>query len=1310
MEPRQDHFPVFEANQVLTSRHLNDVFTHLDEQERLTRANLIGIGIVCGVEVGLAGGGSPVIQVSKGCGVTSQGYLIDVPEDLQLTSFRAGYKVENQYDAGSAVDPAAPFAVPNSNPPTQYALWELFAAGEPDTLPLGGTPGFLDDKAVLLLLELKQQGLRNCSPNNCDDKGSEVTATVKPLLIERADLTRIIAAANNLSTNMTASDLAAALLEKWKLPELRLPRFDVPSSGPVETADIYAAFLEVFRGGKLAASVAEALHAAYKAFQPLLKDAYPTDPFTGFEAKFGFLDRAPAKVEQVRFLQYYYDLFDDVLRAYDEFRWKGAELACACCPPEDLFPRHLMLGLLHPEKANAPGVYRQAFLSSRADCCCGERVEEVIQLFRRLVEMTIRFTDAPALPKAVGKPKIDPQIRITPSLLGNDPLGSRAIPYYYTFDGAPPLYELWSPEKSRRHSACQNLGYRSDEYVPAAPAFVTAPLRHDLEPYDFLRIEGHLGKNYQQVLGTLLSLREKYRLPVEVVALRSGKYDDAQAIDLNKESARFQDLEALYDVLREELLATLTEGVRYLYGILIADANLPSSPPKHPLLTKYAPNYRHPSNSVGAWYESYFDRFQAMPYLDVDQDRIDSNAVLIAYCVLFNGTVVPPEENYAHVVSIYYFTKLAETLPGALDALAFEAFRNKYEDLLSLVRYFRSEAAARIAPDLQVFAPREDLIDHFDQVLYACKLEPVQALHDEYVRRLRELRKKQFLAYFLQSHPGIQHKAGVPLGGTFLVIYHQEAAPIEASPAKASSGSFVRKIKLGQPLEASKLTDAIRIGLKNILADKDIVLVLDALKNQMAVSGLPPAAPKPGGPAAEVITAAIAELQDGTVIADFYLPYRISADWAGVQFVLPKVPLSFGVDVGCANADGFAPVAVKAKGGVPPYEIDIDGQGYDLLTEPLGLQAGEHTLTIRDVEGTASAPQTVKIAPIEIGEPVYECSSDLATYTARIAISGGSPPYTVNGTAVDGDAYTTEPIESGTTSVVEVVDTKQCSARIEVAHTCVKPCTLPCSGTAQRRGYRFWLPEPGRETPYTSREFKVFFSVEIAPGKTVDLSVEVEDILRAAEIRDLNQSFAKVVDTWLGEINAIVAGKAGEANWFELTYEPPTFGSLGTLWIERFVCLGFEIRISSIFSRPELSETWVFTYSPEGTDIFQKNADVQQRIKIPAFDGVELDKCQPEPVEVLLCANTPDIMLMITPKVRGQIAYLNVEASGNDSPVVYLWEVQDAIPPMASSQEANSPKFEFTSEGNKGVCVTAFTSEGCSVKLQTQVTVAPHEG
>src|ERR1700733_13814312 len=89
---------VYEPDQVLTNDHLNETFNYLDQQNRWTRNKLIGIGIVCGLNITHRTG---IIQISKGCGVTSQGYLIllnassyaymipyspvDMPTDLPFT-------------------------------------------------------------------------------------------------------------------------------------------------------------------------------------------------------------------------------------------------------------------------------------------------------------------------------------------------------------------------------------------------------------------------------------------------------------------------------------------------------------------------------------------------------------------------------------------------------------------------------------------------------------------------------------------------------------------------------------------------------------------------------------------------------------------------------------------------------------------------------------------------------------------------------------------------------------------------------------------------------------------------------------------------------------------------------------------------------------------------------------------------------------------------------------------------------------------------------------------------------------------------
>ena len=82
-------YPVFKANQVLTDGHLNAAVSYLEAQTLLTRAVLIGSGIICGLEPSLdATGKRPALTVSRGCGVTSEGYHIALEEPCVLAFFR----------------------------------------------------------------------------------------------------------------------------------------------------------------------------------------------------------------------------------------------------------------------------------------------------------------------------------------------------------------------------------------------------------------------------------------------------------------------------------------------------------------------------------------------------------------------------------------------------------------------------------------------------------------------------------------------------------------------------------------------------------------------------------------------------------------------------------------------------------------------------------------------------------------------------------------------------------------------------------------------------------------------------------------------------------------------------------------------------------------------------------------------------------------------------------------------------------------------------------------------------------------------
>lgn len=1253
MQPLKDNYPVFEANQVLTNVHLNQVFGYLDEQQRLTRANLIGIGIVCGLEIRLDDINAPgTIFLSRGCGVTSEGYLIMEPDDLALVAYRT-YELPADIDYPS---------FKNSATSQQYPLWELFPDGEPNTTPLANPAGFLDDKAVLLFLELKKAALRNCSPNNCNDKGSDVTVKVRPLLIGKTDLDGIIASANEASGDPGLGGLESALAARLNLPDLRMPRYDVPSSQPVTSHDVLAAFLKIFSTAGLAAALGDALTRAYQAFQPILKETYASDPFSGFMARFGFLDDAPATAEQVRFLPYYYDFFEDLIRAYDEFRWQGMDLLCACCPSEKLFPRHLMLGLLFPAgKTDALG-YRHRFLPSAAIGDCERRTREVVLLFRRMVEMIDRFTHTPALPPI--KPPLthvvptDSQIRITPSKLGDVALSEKAIPYYYHQTGTPPLYQLWNPEKSRRLRAHHNLSYRAEEYVPAAPAFITQALAYDLEPYNFLRIEGHLGKNYQMVLNTLLSIKSSHRLPIHIIALRTGAFDETVPIDASQENCRFQDLETLYDVTREQILGAVVKSLTYFYDLPF-DADSPVKTPaksQFAVINQYAPDFLVQLHTLGRAFEDYITQ-QGGIVPDIDANYMAS------WIAIF-----PPGDMLVYY-SFFYLIKLSGALPNDFADVNFTELEDRFRNLAIVVKAIetrREQGISNLEGNAAVLS-WEEIDDRLEDLLNSCQLDALKALHDEYTRRIEALKKKQFLGNFLPDHPGIQHKAGVPLGGTFILVYHQKPAAKSSAAASLKAATrridpFAMGIILPLHANAANLRDFVFIQpdldfvdvTRNsttraaapadtgpaIIARPDLIAAIKRLQTQQpsfinpdfqrvldGLSALIPNVPDAFdflGKADNIIAATVNDLADGTVIGDFYLPYLCCSDCAPIQFVLPKTPPTFTVVIGCTQTDQETPAAavtITVKDGMPPYRIKIDGQDYQDLANPVLLSAGEHTLIIQDANNAVSAPQAVVIPePLRVGEPVFKCAEDGQTYVATLSITGGTPPYTVNDSPLDGASYTSAPMASGASLALRITDQQQCMIETLLTHTCPSPCDLPDGGQSQRCAYRLWL-QPATLQPATYQNYKQTSGLKLRfNGQDLDLS-GTDDLLQIS-VDDLNNNFESALNAAVEKLNEVINKAINEAlgqlsrDRLTISYAPAESDPFGILWIEHFIKDTFSFTFDFSFSHRPSSGNFSVRYgndaigaAPFDGAIFI-NFDLDNKeTRVPAFACSQRNQC-----------------------------------------------------------------------------------------------------
>ncbi len=92
-----------------------------------------------------------------------------------------------------------------------------------------------------------------------------------------------------------------------------------------------------------------------------------------------------------------------------------------------------------------------------------------------------------------------------------------------------------------------------------------------------------------------------------------------------------------------------------------------------------------------------------------------------------------------------------------LNITSFKTAYDRYETAIESV----ATRLARIGINTQIF-------------LSTCIIEKLEALKNEYLRRTAQYRLAKNFSHYFSRHGGVEHKAGVPKGGTFILVYHEE--------------------------------------------------------------------------------------------------------------------------------------------------------------------------------------------------------------------------------------------------------------------------------------------------------------------------------------------------------------------------------------------------------------------------------------------------------------------------------------------------------------------------------------------------------
>ncbi len=408
---------------------------------QVTRVKLLGMGIVCGLEV--FRDSQCFINISKGVGVTSLGHVICIAGKT-LKYYREYSDPNNYFNTLINCKPGAD--------QKKCALFELMEHGEVGAFPIvpqnidAVEKPFLEDKVVLLYLE------------------DEEKITVRILLIDQLDMWAILKCTCIMDTHCIQTgpkeeedlsifdketegalpgdeELYNAVHKKYMLNSLAirrfgygsvdigdlnvgdgaaenlLPNFDFTDTDPEQRKEKFFREYELIIDEALKnlddeidklhdyfGCMIDACHCMEKGIDEEIKS--PCNPVntdtpteTGlqthnikiFNNYFVFINKKWAAYKKARkpaeSIQYFYDFIKDLIDTYNELVNELFELVNECCAGTECFPRHLMLGEIKEEVSFQLTVFRQGYLQPPVYNGNANRLQQIRFLHWRMVIM-----------------------------------------------------------------------------------------------------------------------------------------------------------------------------------------------------------------------------------------------------------------------------------------------------------------------------------------------------------------------------------------------------------------------------------------------------------------------------------------------------------------------------------------------------------------------------------------------------------------------------------------------------------------------------------------------------------------------------------------------------------------------------------------------------------------------------------------------------------------------------------------------------------------------------------------------------------
>lgn len=517
----------FNANQALTEGQLNEFIDYFEDQDRLSRTRLAGVGIACGLKSSKTIADSPdprrqsivgavdgnldlndfdAITITQGAGVTTDGDLITLRRKEDGTKEVAiDFQSESYTHYREYLDQAqyAHFFKKGAQMPLVELLtieeFEASTAAGVSTKPIYPISNIsnLNNRVIILYLESYSNEETPCEDADCDHQGAEQVSNLKVLLAEPQYV-------EDYMVNGDAQDSIYKRHNSYELLYNTLADIEarrvILNAGIITAAEVKKEFQDTIKAGTIVHDLSFGFAAIAGAFNVNLNLGVGATATTLENKLKSLLYTTASNIDDY---QYRYDLLKDLIDTYNEIKGLVLHLKAECCPDITSFPKHLMLGAVGASLGLGDYTpYRHDFYNSPINTNDDENYERAFLLANRFVQ------------KIQGFQSIIGPIKITPSRI-NARLGEKAIPYYYnvTHD----LLEKWNFEKTQTDKETYNLSYHTANL--ANIDFVQHPLYYNIDDNDFYRIEGHLTLPYKVALQNINDLKAQYGLAFDVIAL-----------------------------------------------------------------------------------------------------------------------------------------------------------------------------------------------------------------------------------------------------------------------------------------------------------------------------------------------------------------------------------------------------------------------------------------------------------------------------------------------------------------------------------------------------------------------------------------------------------------------------------------------------------------------------------------------------------------------------------------------------------------------------------------------------------------------